>query len=214
MQSKSVLLIGILFVLLLTTFCITNYLNKHNPNIKTIKTLKPEILDKNFLKEEVFQDSKADEEDGDNYLQIIKLVEEEENEIVDIYNKALMQEKMDKKVTAKKPQTPKKIIKQEKIKKPQKLTIETILNSQSISIDKTHTLTNQQKKRLKSISKTLNQNKLAIIRIEASQNSKMLYLIKRYLVKLGVELKDIQVIQNKNSILPDKTIEILVIKEN
>jgi len=217
MQSKSVLLIGILFVLLLTTFCITKYINKFNPNIKTVKTPTTEILDNHFLTEKTLLDIETNERDNNAYLQIIKLVEEEENEIEDIYNKALMREKMNKRVTIEKPLIPKKIKQQNEIKKPQRLTIETILNNQSIFIDETQILTNIQKKKLKSIAQTIHQNKFTILRIETNKNNRKLHQIKKYLVTQGIHLKNIQVIQKKDTSViksNNDTIEILVIKKD
>ncbi len=51
MQSKSILLIGLLFILLLTTFCITKYIDKFNPNIENMESPAVDILDNSFRQE-------------------------------------------------------------------------------------------------------------------------------------------------------------------
>ena len=111
MQSKNVLWLGVLFIILLTVFCIAKYINKFNQDIQTVTIPNKEIIYQNFELEpvQIADIIKNDEtqEVNDDYLTIIKLVEKEEKDIEDAYNRALMQEE-------------KKSLQTVKIKKPAK----------------------------------------------------------------------------------------------
>jgi len=208
MQSKNVLLLGVLFILLLTVFCIAKYLNTFNPDIQTVTSPNIEIIDQNFelepvKTEDIAQNSQIEEVD-DDYLTVIKLVEQEEKDIEDTYNKALIQAKQKSLQTeeVKKPiktkVAPKKRppIKQKVFsKKPQKLLIETILANQTlVAFGK---LSYTEKQKLKKIVHNFKMNPSSYLRIEADKKSNKFYSTKRYLARLGVSQKDIQVLYKK-----------------
>jgi hypothetical protein len=232
MQSKNVLWLGLLFVSLLTVFCVAKYIDKFNPNIKTITTPSAEIVDKNLelkpivIKDDLKKQNSTDTNDINNsgsevdkdYLQIIKLVEQEEKDIEEAYNRALKLEKQKKPKLnkEKKPVKTTKTVKNKKrkIKKDRKFLIETIIASQLI--DQYGSLSMKQKRKLKKIAQTFKRNSSYFIRVEANKRDKKLYKIKRYLISLGVPSRSIQILyKNKREIISisnRETIEISVIK--
>ncbi len=199
MQSKNVLLLGILFIFLLITFSITKYIDKFNPNIKTITSPTKEI-------------NNQTDKSSDEYLQVIKAVEKEEKDIEEIYNKAIKEEKLKNTKTKKvEPKIEKQVKKIEKkpIKKTyKKFTIENILNS--ITIKESRNLSNNEKIKLKKLALISKRNKDTFLKIESAKNSKKTYLIKKYFRSLGILSKKIEIIREKNSSL----IEISVIKKD
>jgi len=240
MQSKNVLWLGLLFVLLLTAFCIAKYIDQFHPSIQTINNPKKEIVDQNFeLKPvhitEITQESKVTEEKLEveevdtDYLQIIKLVEQEEKDIQDAYNKALEEEnKRNLQQTEKKPI--KKIAKKHIPKKQSitksyppiqadnKVLLEMILANQTIS--SSGALSEYEKKQLRYLAINLEQNPTSYLKIEADNNYEKINLIKRYLKKFGISLDAINIIkkESKSAILISHTnhndIEISIIKKD
>ncbi len=231
MQSKNVLWLGVLFIVLLTVFCIAKYINTFNPDIQTVTTPDKEIVDQNFKLEpvqiaDITKDNETQEVD-ENYLMVIKLVEQEEKDIEDAYNRALIQEeqknlqpiKVDKPIKTKivrKKQTPVK----QKIspKKSKKMFIETVLANQTlVAFGK---LSYVEKQKLKKIALNFQKNPSSYLRIEADKKNNKFYSAKRYLARLGVAQKDIQVLhkKNKNTISISHSnhseIEISVIKKD
>lgn len=193
MQSKNVLLLGILFTFLLITFSITRYIDNYNPNIKTISSPKKEIIDPTS---ELNKTSK--EMNSDDYLQNIKLVEKEKKDIEKIYNQAIKEEKLKHK------QIEKKLIK----KTYKKFTIEEILDS--ITIKESKYLIKNEKIGLKKLAHLSKKNQNTFLKIESAKRSKKTYLIKKYFRSLGILSKNIEVIQKRDSSL----IEISVIKKD
>jgi len=228
MQSKNVLWMGLLFVLLLTVFCIAKYIDQFNPNIKTISAPTKEIIDQNLeLKpikiDEDIQDSEVDE----NYLHVIELVEQEEKDIEEAYNRALKQEekpKLTKKQKIQKVQKPVKKVKQNlnkhiqkqiKSHKKRRLLIETIIDNQTIATY--GKLSNSQKHKLKQLAQKLKQNPSTFLRVETDKKYKKTYSIKKYLLSLGVPANKIQILykRKKHIILTDNSdIEISVLKKD
>jgi len=104
MQSKNILWLGLLFVILLTAFCISKYINQFHPDIQTISNPKKEIVIKDTklsssqlptpstnYKED--KDKVAEDKVAEDYLQIIELIEQEEKDIENAYKQALEEEK-------------------------------------------------------------------------------------------------------------------------
>jgi hypothetical protein len=220
MQSKNVLWLGLLFVSLLTVFCIAKYINEFNPNIKTITTPSHEIIDQDLeLRPIKIEDDEVDKD----YLQIIQLVEQEEKDIEDAYNKALKQEENKskpikeqktqttvKKVTKRK-NIPKKTVSNKKIR----LQIETVIDDQILAAY--GKLTNKEKRKLKRLTQKSKQNLATFIRVETDKKYRKIYKIKKYLISLGLPKNKIQISykRKKHIILSDnKDIEISVIKKD
>jgi len=229
MQSKNVLWLGLLFVLLLTVFCIAKYIDEFNPNIKTIATPTLEVIDQNLELQPIkIEDDSNDSEVDGNYLQIIKLVEQEEKDIEDAYNKALKQEKEKKPKTTKEQKTKKlqKSVKKVKkiVKKPlnkrsssnkkRRLMIETIIDNQTLTAY--GKLSNYDKRKLKKLTQNLQQNSSSFIRIEANRKYKKIYNIKKYLITVGIPSNKIQILYKRKkqiiSISDTNDIEISIIK--
>ncbi len=231
MQSKNVLWLGVLFIILLTAFCIAKYIDKFHPSIQTVTAPDSEIIDQSLeLKPvkitEAIEINKTEKVDN-NYLKVIQLVEQEEKDIEEAYNKALVQEvqKNEQPIKVEKP-IKKQVIQKKKIpkkrriplEKPKKLSIETILANQTLlGLGK---LSQVEKQKLKKIVRKFQENPSSYLRIESDKKSNKFYSTKRYLTKLGVSQKDIQVLQkkDKNTISitnsNDSEIEILVIKKD
>ncbi len=203
MQSKNVLLLGILFTFLLITFSITRYIDKFNPNIKTITSPKKEIIDPTH---ELNKTSK--EIDSNDYLQSIKLIEKEERDIEKIYNKAIKEEKLKNRKIEKSEKKTEKIEKKPIKKTYKKFTIEEILDS--ITIKESKYLIKSEKTKLKKLAHLSKKNKDTFLKIESEKRSKKTYLIKKYFQSLGISSKNIKVIQKRESSL----IEISVIKKD
>ena len=219
MQSKNVLWLGLLLLLLLTVYCITKYINKFHPDIQTITTPASEIIDKKYeLKPVEIADISIDTQEDkvdENYLRVIQLVEQEEKDIKDAYEKALLME--EKKTVIREKLIKRKIIPLEYKVNP-KSYIETILANQTIvSFGK---LSYLDKQKLKKIVKDFQKNPSTYLRIEADKKNNKFYNTKRYLAKLGVSAKDIQVIYKKSTSVISISdtnhgeIEILVIKKD
>ncbi len=207
MQSKNVLLLGILFTFLLITFSITQYIDKFNPNIKTITSPKEEVIDPTH---ELNKTSKKI--DSDDYLQTIKLIEKEERNIEKIYNQAIKEEKLKNKQIqkiVKERVKPVKKIEKKPIKKTyKKFTIEEILDS--ITIKESKYLLKSEKIKLKKLALISKKNRDTFLKIESAKKSKKTYLIKKYFRSLGILTKKIEIIQKRESSL----IEISVIKKD
>jgi len=225
MQSKNVLWLGLLFVSLLTVFCIAKYIDQFNPNIKTISAPTKEIIDQNLeLKPIKIDDDIQNSEVDENYLHVIELVEQEEKDIEEAYNRALKQEekpKLIKKQKIQKVEKPVKNIKKKITKKrvkkdkKRKLLIETVIADQTIS--SYGKLSNTQKSKLKKLTQKLRQNISAYIRVETDKKYRKIYTIKKYLISLGIPAKNIQILykRKKHIILTDNSdIEISVIKKD
>ncbi len=206
MQSKNVLLLGILFIFLLITFSITKYIDEFNPNIKTITSPTKEIIDPTH---ELNKTSKKI--DSDDYLQTVKLIEKEEKNIEEIYNKAIKEQKLKNSQEVKEIKKVKK--KEEKqIKKiDKKFTIEEILNS--LTIKESKYLKRSEKINLKKLALLSKREPNTFIKIESDKSSKKTYLIKKYFRSLGILSKDIQVIKEK-AFFDTNTIEISIIKKD
>ena len=216
MQSKNVLLLGILFVFLLITFCIVKYIDNFHPSLHKVTIPNQEIIDQNFMQETI-----SEKQDTDNYLQVIKLVEKEEKDIQDAYNKALKHQTQNSSKSIKKPK-PVKIQKVEKptIKEPQKITIEAILQSLTLLANHDKRLSNLEKTKLKKLAQNLHKNPSSFLRIEADKKSKKLNLAKKYLTSLGISSSDVQIKNSKSkniiSVLEtdQNSIEISIIKKD
>lgn len=235
MQSKNILWIGVLFIILLTTFCIAKYIDGFHPSIQTVTVPNQEIIDQDFTLQPVeitqTEDFNYSEEVDENYLKVIQLIEQEERDIEDAYNKALVQEvhKSNHTPTVKapiqvkiiqKPVQKKLVTKKEKTayKKPKKLSIETIVANQTLlGFGK---LSHIEKEKLKEIVRNFKENPSSYLRIESDQKNNKFYSTKRYLNKLGILKEDIQVLEKKykNAISITHSnhsdIEILVIKKD
>jgi hypothetical protein len=233
MRSKNILWLGVLFVLLLTVFCIAKYLNNFNPNVKTVATPSSEVIAHGFELEPVqisdaLRDEQTNNEVDDSYLTIVKLVEQEEKDIENAYNKALDEEKQksSQKVKVKKSLKTKKVIhkNQPRIKrkvssrKHKRLLIETILENQTlVAFGK---LSSLEKQKLKKIVTNFQKNPSCFLRIEADKKNNKFYSTKRYLAKLGIPKKDIQVLHKRDkkaisiSYSNHSEIEISVIKKD
>jgi len=208
MQSKNVLWLGVLFVVLLTTFCIAKYIDSFYPSIKTVTAPSDEIIDQDSKLQPVkiteIEDVNYTEEIDDNYLKVIQLVEQEEKDIEDTYNQALVHQVHQNKQTTKeqkpvqKKVVPKKrTLKKQKtaLKKPEKLSIETVVASQTLlGFGK---LSNTEKRQLKQIVQNFQKHTSSYLRIEADRKSNKFYSTKRYLAKLGVLKEKIQVSEKK-----------------
>ncbi len=199
MQSKNVLYLGLLLMILLTVFCIARYLNQFHPSIQTVTAPSHEIIDQSseLIPVEI-ADITKDEEVDENYLKVIQLVEQEEQDIKDAYEKALVQEKKKNlkstqtKIVHKKPN-----LKKQKFSsnKPQRLSIETILANQTlVAFGK---LSYNEKQKLRKIVHNFKMNPSSYLRIEADKKSNKFYSTKRYLARLGIPKEDIQVLHKK-----------------
>lgn len=203
MQSKNVLWLGVLFIILLTAFCIAKYIDRFHPNIQTVTAPNSEIIDQSFE----LQPVKITEAVDENYLKVIQLVEQEEKDIEDAYNKALIEEvqKSEQTVKVQKPiikqvAQKKRIPKKRRVvsKKPKRLSIETILADQTlVGFGK---LSYLEKQKLKEIVHSFQKNPSSYLRIETDKKSNKFYSTKRYLTKLGVLQKDIEVLQKKDGV--------------
>ncbi len=210
MQSKNILWFGLLFVLLLTTFCISKYIDEFHPNIKTVVAPKEDILAKDFELElivanKIPKEIKTDKID-EKYLKAIELVEQQERDIQEAYDKALKAEteKKIKKTTPHikrivKVKPDKKITKQILIKKKkrQKIAIETVLESQTLLQNQEEKLSNFEKDRLKKLVDNLYQNPSSFLRIEIDKKNKKFYRVKKYLAILGINIKNIEILNDK-----------------
>lgn len=87
MNSKNVLWLGLLFVLLLTAFCVTKYLNNYYPNITKVPTPSQEILETESIQSSI---TSTLEKEENSYAQIIELVEAEEKNLTSSYKQALL----------------------------------------------------------------------------------------------------------------------------
>lgn len=224
MQSKNVLWLGLLFTTLLIVFCIAKYIDQFNPNIKTITIPAKEIIDQNLELQPIkIKDNLKNGDVDENYLQIIKLVEQEEQDIEDAYNKALKEEeekiKPPKAVQTKKIKKPLKKIKytssnkKSSLKKPKKLLIETVIDNQIITA--LGELSNYEKYKLKKLAQNLRQNPSTFLRIEASRKNSKIYNTKKYFTSLSIPAKKIQILyKRKKHIISTNSndIEISVIK--
>jgi hypothetical protein len=230
MQSKNVLWLGLLLVLLLTVFCIAKYINQFHPKIQTITKPTKEIIDQSFELQpvQIADISKEDETQEDaEYLKVIKLIEQEEKDIEDAYNRALIQEKKKSLKLVKVEKPIKKVSKQKKksfakqktpLKKPKKFLIETILANQTlVAFGK---LSYLDKQKLKKIVHNFKKHPSSYLRIETKNKNSKFYSARRYLASLGVLQEDIQVLANhrKNAISishsNNNNIEISLIKKD
>ncbi len=234
MQSKNVLWLGLLFVLLLTTFCVSKYIDEFHPKIKTVIAPKEEILVKDFELEQIVtnkipEEIKTDKVD-EKYLKAIELVEKQERDIQKAYDKALEEAKKREKVAKNIKVKPiKKVVKKEnkvikksliKEKKPKKFAIEIVLGSQTLLHNQEQKLSTLEKQRLKKLVHNLYQNPSSFLRIETNKKNKKFYRVKNYLKALGINIKNIEILNDKpkNNIYISKTdynnIEISVIKKD
>lgn len=229
LQSKNVLWLGLLFVLLLITFCITHYINQFHPNIQTVTTAQPEIIDETYEKEKEDIQLQMQQADDNAYMQVVKLVEQEEKDIQDAFNEALLQEQnrsqepLHVKPAASAPviHTVKKVVKKEKkplvkpkrvvksIKKPKKVIIESVVAVQILTANSSQKLPYYDRYKLKKLAQLLKRDRTLIVRIESDTNLKKIALIKRYLYSLGITSKRLEIQKNAG-----KTIEISVIKKD
>ncbi|MCH9814297.1 MAG: hypothetical protein K0U47_10205 [Epsilonproteobacteria bacterium] len=231
MQSKNVLWLGLLFVLLLTTFCITKYIDQFHPSIQTVTTTQPEIIDKAYQQEQKALASKQVKED-DAYLQVVKMVEQEEQKIEDAFNQAVLEEQnRTKKHIQKQPlqatstpvtkviQAPKKIepVKQKKsitptprkVKKRQKVIIEQIDTNEIFASTPSSRLSKIERSKLQTLVQKLRKDKTLQLRLEGDQKSKKFTLIKRYIHTLGVSQREIEISKSYST-----NIEISLIKKD
>ena len=232
MHSKNVLYLGLLYMTLLTVFCIAKYLNQFHPNIKTVPAPTQEVIDKNseLLPVQVTDITKEAQEEevvDKNYLKVIQLVEQEERDIKDAYESALRQEAEKNLQTTKveKPIKTKIVHKKRSLKKRKgnsknykRCSIETILANQTlVAFGK---LSYFEKQKLKKIVHNFKMNPSSYLRIETDKKSNKFYNTKRYLARLGIPQENIQILhkRKKNTISISTSdygeIEISVIKKD
>ncbi len=208
MQSKNVLWLGVMFITLLTVFCISKYLNEFNPDIEIIVNKPQEIIDNNLelksielkLKDITILPSQTSGEEVDNdYFQVMQLIEQEEKDIEETYYKALRENKNKiKQKTVKKVDNYTK--KSKKVKKytikPAKLKIETIMANQLLTGSKD--ISDIQKRDLQNLIKLFKKNKQSYINITVEKKDKKYYNLKNYLSSNGIKNR-IYITMKKNN---------------
>ena len=218
MHSKNILWLGVMFVTLLTVFCISKYLNEFNPDIKIIANQPQEIIDNHLelnsidLKQEDIVINRDISEDVDNdYVQVMRLIEQEERDIEATYYKALKEDEKNrtKKKIVKKRVNSKKHLKKVKQtnSKSKKLKIETIVANQLLTGSKD--ISNSQKKDLQQLIKLFKKDKKSYINITLDKKDKKYYSLKNYLSNHGVKNR-VYVTMKKNN----KNISIISNNEN